>query len=168
MTCELLFSFTGHRLRPRYDFPWLWHSACDMPDMRFRITKTEAGTVTTLRIDGELTGGITRGNSVDAILATPVVPETHSWSFRSERKETEHDPCQKPVSCVVARARVRRNGEPTMKIGKVNRFFCSCLRTQFRSNQEREIEGSHESTVDCCCSRCCPGTVSRRLYLGSR
>ncbi len=26
-----------------------------MPDMQFRITKTEAGTVTTLRIDGDLT-----------------------------------------------------------------------------------------------------------------
>ncbi len=26
-----------------------------MPDMGFRITKTEAGTVTTLRIDGDLT-----------------------------------------------------------------------------------------------------------------
>ena len=40
---------------PTHCFPLLWHSACTMPDVLLRITKTTAGPVTTLKVDGELT-----------------------------------------------------------------------------------------------------------------
>ncbi len=48
--------FIGNILRPTRFFPFLWHSVCTMPGMTFRITKTTAGTVTALRIDGQLKG----------------------------------------------------------------------------------------------------------------
>ncbi len=48
--------FIGNVLRPTHFFPLLWHNVCTLPGMQLRITKSTAGTVTTLRIDGELTG----------------------------------------------------------------------------------------------------------------
>ncbi len=65
--------FTGHHLRPRRFFQLLWYSVCEMPGMTFRITKTTAGTVTTLRIDGELTGeGVAELEKVCATVDGPV------------------------------------------------------------------------------------------------
>ncbi len=46
--------FIGNFLRPTHFFPLLWHSACNMPGMAFRIT-ISARKVTTLKIDGEFT-----------------------------------------------------------------------------------------------------------------
>ena len=48
--------FIGNILRPTRFFLFLWHSVCALPGMQLRITKTTAGTVTALRIAGQLKG----------------------------------------------------------------------------------------------------------------
>ena len=75
MTARAASFFTGHHLRPRQFFPLLWHSACDMPGMVLKITKKTAGTVTVIRIAGELTReGV-------AELESPKLKLTkHAWS----------------------------------------------------------------------------------------
>ncbi len=65
--------FIGNILRPTRFFPFPWHSVCALPGMQLRITKTTAGTVTTLRIDGELTGeGVAELEKVCASVDGPV------------------------------------------------------------------------------------------------
>ncbi len=65
--------FIGNILRPTRFFPFPWHSVCAMPGMTFRITKTTAGTVTTLKIDGELTSeGVADLEKVCASVDGPV------------------------------------------------------------------------------------------------
>ncbi len=65
--------FIGNILRPTRFFPFPWRSVCIMPGMTFRITKTTAGTVTTLKIDGELTSeGVADLEKVCASVDGPV------------------------------------------------------------------------------------------------
>ncbi len=65
--------FIGNILRPTPCFPFQWHSGCSLSGVELRITKTTAGTVTTLRIDGELKGeGVAELEKVYASVDGPV------------------------------------------------------------------------------------------------